>query len=58
MRERFSLLASDAERKFARLPNPEQHRFVLRIMALFYLTHPKVGSQGLEARAVRLLNCF
>jgi tetraprenyl-beta-curcumene synthase len=58
MRERFALLAGDAERKFAHLPHPERHRFVLRVMALFYLTHPKVASQGLEARAVRLLNCF
>jgi len=58
MRERFGLLASDAERRFALLPDPDYHRFVLRIMALFYLTHPKVAAQGMDARALRLLNCF
>jgi len=58
MRERFARLAGDAERRFARLPHPERHRFVLSIMALFYLTHPKVAAQGMDARALRLLNCF
>ncbi|MDQ2992268.1 MAG: tetraprenyl-beta-curcumene synthase family protein [Candidatus Eremiobacteraeota bacterium] len=58
MRARFSALADDAEAHFARLPHPDRHRFVLRIMTLFYLTHPKVAAQGMEARAVRLLACI
>jgi len=58
MRERFGLLARDAERGFALLPDPQRHRFVLSIMALFYLTHPKVAARGMDARALRLLNSF
>jgi len=58
MRERVALLAGEAERRFALLPVPDRHRFVLSVMALFYLTHPKVAAQGMDARALRLLNCF
>ena len=58
MRDRFKLLANDAERGFAHLPDPDHHRFVLKIMALFYLTHPKVAAQNMDARALRLLNSF
>ncbi len=58
LRERAGLLARDAYVGFALLPHPERHRFVLRVMALFYLTHPKVRAQGLDARALRLLARF
>jgi tetraprenyl-beta-curcumene synthase len=56
--ERATTLASSAYRAFRELPKPAYHRFVLRTMALFYLTHPKVFAQGLNTKAVRLLSCF
>jgi tetraprenyl-beta-curcumene synthase len=55
LRERVAFLASMGKRGFARLPDPEHHRFVLRVMALFYLTHPKVYEQGLDEQASSLL---
>lgn len=54
-RDRIAQLASDAQRRFDNLPSPDQHRFVLRVMSLFYLTHPKVFRQGLNPQAQRLL---
>lgn len=53
--ERVAFLAQSARHGFATLPNPADHVFVLRIMALFYLTHPKVYEQGLERQARALL---
>ncbi len=53
--ERVDYLARCALRGFELLPHPQQHRFLLRTMALFYLTHPKVYAQGLDAQAQRLL---
>ncbi len=41
--------------KFAKLPLPAAHRFALRMMLLFYLTHPKVSAQRLDRQADRLL---
>ncbi|HTX58660.1 MAG TPA: DUF2600 family protein [Verrucomicrobiae bacterium] len=58
LRERVRYLARSAERGFAALPDPRQHRFVLRVMALFYLTHPKVYAQGLDRDAQELLRAF
>jgi tetraprenyl-beta-curcumene synthase len=58
LRERVAYLVKRAERRFAALPDPRQHRFVLRVMALFYLTHPKVYAQGLDREAAALLRCF
>ncbi|MGA8535634.1 MAG: DUF2600 family protein [Candidatus Tumulicola sp.] len=55
MRERVGELAGEASRRFAALPDPGRHRFVLRVMALFYLTHPKIYAQGLERDAEALL---
>jgi tetraprenyl-beta-curcumene synthase len=55
MRERAALLAHSAERRFAALSDGSCHRFVLRVMALFYLTHPKVYAQNLNAEAESLL---
>lgn len=57
-RERVGYLVARAERGFSHLPAPGRHRFVLRVMALFYLTHPKVAAQGIDARARRLLARF
>jgi tetraprenyl-beta-curcumene synthase len=54
--ERVAILARRAVAGFSRLPDAHRHRFVLRTMALFYLTHPKVYAQGLDHDAQRLLN--
>lgn len=53
--ERIAILARRAVAGFSRLPDPHRHSFVLRTMALFYLTHPKVYAQGLDHDAQRLL---
>lgn len=58
MRRRVGKMAADAARRFAPLPNPSHHRFLLRVMALFYLTHPKVYAQGLQRQAESLLSAF
>ena len=58
LRERVGYLAGRAKRGFSPLPVPAEHRFVLRVMALFYLTHPKVYAQGLNGQAEALLRCF
>ncbi|HEY5257440.1 MAG TPA: DUF2600 family protein [Candidatus Baltobacteraceae bacterium] len=55
---RARVLARTALAAFRTLPHPNRHRFLLRVMALFYLTHPKVQSQGLDAAALRLLDAF
>lgn len=57
-RLRMAALAAWAHRAFSGLPRAENHRFLLRTMALFYLTHPKVFEQQLDARAVQLLQSF
>jgi tetraprenyl-beta-curcumene synthase len=55
LRERAAFLARLAERRFAALPHASYHRFVLRVMALFYLTHPKVYAQNIDGEAESLL---
>jgi tetraprenyl-beta-curcumene synthase len=55
LRERAAFLARLAERRFAALPQASYHRFVLRVMVLFYLTHPKVYAQDLGREAESLL---
>jgi tetraprenyl-beta-curcumene synthase len=55
LRERVAYLARRAVHAFGRLPNPERHRFLLRTMALFYLTHPKVYAQKLDETAQALI---
>ncbi|HEY8297448.1 MAG TPA: DUF2600 family protein [Candidatus Baltobacteraceae bacterium] len=52
---RAQSLAGRARERFARLTRPRAHDFALRIMCLFYLTHPKVFEQGLDAQAQTLL---
>jgi tetraprenyl-beta-curcumene synthase len=56
--DRVAYLAGSAKRRFQALPEPAQHRFVLRVMALFYLTHPKVYAQGLNRQSEALLRSF
>jgi tetraprenyl-beta-curcumene synthase len=58
LRERVGFLAESASQRFRALPDPSCHRFVLRVMALFYLTHPKVYEQGFDAEATALLGAI
>jgi tetraprenyl-beta-curcumene synthase len=58
MRERAAYLAQQAKRRFAALPERAPHRFVLRVMTLFYLTHPKVYAQRLDGDAEALLRAL
>lgn len=55
LRERVRDLTVLWSDKVAAFSDRRSHRFVLRVMALFYLTHPKVYEQGLNAEAESLL---
>jgi tetraprenyl-beta-curcumene synthase len=57
-RERIGTLATRAQSAFADLAMPRAHRFTLRIMALFYLTHRKIAEQRLDQEATALLEAF
>lgn len=54
-RKRAAALFTEASTAAESLPDPYPHRFALRIMVLFYLSHPKVYRQGLDEQATRLL---
>jgi tetraprenyl-beta-curcumene synthase len=58
MLARLTYLATEFQRATATLPERGEHRFVLRAMALFYLTHPKIAAQHLEAGAARCLHAL
>jgi tetraprenyl-beta-curcumene synthase len=58
LRDRVKFLASSAEERFATLSDADHHRFVLRVMMLFYLTHPKVYTQRLDREARALLQAL
>lgn len=58
MRERTGYLAGRAKRLFEALPERRPHAFVLRVMSLFYLTHPKVYAQNLQRQAEALLRAI
>ncbi|HVA33211.1 MAG TPA: DUF2600 family protein [Candidatus Baltobacteraceae bacterium] len=58
LRQRVSYLTALASRRFEALPDATYHRFVVRVMALFYLTHPKVYAQGLDRQAESLLRAI
>jgi tetraprenyl-beta-curcumene synthase len=55
LQRRATLLFKAARSRIAGLPAGRAHRFVLDVMTLFYLSHPKVAAQGLEREARRLL---
>lgn len=57
-RQRFGVLSRRAFASFDGLPHPSRHRFLLRTMALFYLTHPKLYDQNLDEPARALLASF
>lgn len=56
--ERARELAARARERFAQLAMPRAHTFALRVMALFYLTHPKVYQQRLGQDAIALLDAL
>ncbi|MDQ2865413.1 MAG: tetraprenyl-beta-curcumene synthase family protein [Candidatus Eremiobacteraeota bacterium] len=58
LRERAAYLSRCARARFAGMPNPARHAFVLRIMELFYLSHPKIAPQGLDRDARALLRAL
>ncbi len=53
--ERLAALAADADAALRRLADPRAHRFALRIMTLFYLSHPKIEREGYTAEADAVL---
>lgn len=57
-RGRARTLAHRARIGFESLAIPRAHTFAMRIMCLFYLTHPKVFAQGLDQEAQALLDAL
>ena len=55
LRTRVHSLIDAARARLRALPGDRAHRFVLDVMTLFYLSHPKVEAQGLEREARALL---
>ncbi len=55
LRERARFMSESARERFGCLPHPARHRFVLDVMTLFYLSHPKIRAQGLDREARALL---
>jgi tetraprenyl-beta-curcumene synthase len=54
--DRLSLLMRTARSRAAALQDGEQHGFLLEAMCGFYLTHPKIFAQSLEAQSNFLLD--
>ncbi|HEX8806509.1 MAG TPA: DUF2600 family protein, partial [Candidatus Aquilonibacter sp.] len=55
LRTRIRTLFEAAKMRLRALPGDRAHRFVLDVMTLFYLSHPKVAAQGLDREARALL---
>jgi tetraprenyl-beta-curcumene synthase len=55
LRARVRSLFDAARGRLRALPGDRAHGFVLDVMTLFYLSHPKVAAQGLEREARALL---
>lgn len=55
---RVFVLAEEAQTRFRKLPSPRPHLFALRVLILFYLTHPKVFEQRLNQEAIALLEAL
>lgn len=55
MLERMRTLKARCNERFAGLREPARNHFVLQVMSLFYLTHPKVFAQGLDGQSQALL---
>ncbi len=55
LRERITDLSRVSQEHLRALPDYRIHRFVLRVMLLFYLTHPKIYAQELNRPATAML---
>jgi tetraprenyl-beta-curcumene synthase len=55
LRTRVHRLIDAARSRLRALPGDRAHSFVLDVMTLFYLSHPKIAAQGLEREARALL---
>ncbi len=55
LRSRVAFLRRAARERMSALGDPYRHRFVLEVMALFYLSHPKIAEQRLDSEARALL---
>ncbi len=55
MLNRMKTLKARCDQRFEELRNPTRNRFLLQVMSLFYLTHPKVFAQGLNKQSQALL---
>ena len=55
LRERFAFMMRRARTRMYALTDRRRHLFVLRVMTLFYLSHPKIAAGGLEREARSLL---
>lgn len=55
MLDRMKTLKNCCDERFAQMQDPARNRFVLQVMSLFYLTHPKVFAQGLNKQSQALL---
>lgn len=58
LRERARLFAERAAERYQSLAHPARHRFVLRTMALFYLSHAKLREPGDDREALALLQAI
>jgi tetraprenyl-beta-curcumene synthase len=58
MLARLTFLATAFHKATETIPDRSRHRFVLRAMALFYLTQPQIAAQHLEAGAARCLQAL
>jgi len=58
IKERFTDFLERSRARFRVFKNPEPHLLLTRVLTLFYLTHPKVYTQGLDEQAQTLLSAF
>jgi tetraprenyl-beta-curcumene synthase len=56
--ERMRALIAQAAQRVRALADGEHHTFLLNAMCLFYLTHPKVFEQHLDAESIALLDAL
>jgi len=56
--QRMQALIARADERARSLPDGEHHSFLLNAMCLFYLTHPKVFEQHLDAESIALLSAL
>jgi tetraprenyl-beta-curcumene synthase len=55
---RMQTLIARASARLRALPDGDRHGFLFNAMCLFYLTHPKVFEQHLDAQSIQLLSAL